>query len=108
MSRVWLEKITPTRAVHSYQQLIKKLFSANKKIKKGKIILKLNLSWTKFYPGCSTPPWQLEGVIRGLLDLGFSPKQIVPVENKTVVTDVYQGAKNHYWDKICKKYFKDS
>lgn len=71
---------------------------------KGKIILKLNLSWTKFYPACSTPPWQLEGVIKGLLDLGFSPRNIIPVENKTVVTDVYQGTKNHAWDKILKKY----
>jgi len=68
------------------------------------VVIKLNLSWTKFYPACSSPPWQLEGVIKGLLDLGFSPKQIVPVENRTVVTDVYRGAKNHYWGKVCRGY----
>ena len=26
--------------------------------------LKINISWHFFYPGCSTTPWQLDGVIR--------------------------------------------
>ncbi len=25
--------------------------------------LKINVSWHFFYPACSTPPWQLDGVI---------------------------------------------
>ncbi|MGD2176872.1 MAG: DUF362 domain-containing protein, partial [Anaerolineae bacterium] len=29
-------------------------------------ILKVNISWQTWYPACSTAPWQLEGVIRGL------------------------------------------
>lgn len=100
MSEVWVKKTSPKKVIDDYRFLITKLWR-----KSGDpIIVKLNLSWTKFYPACSSPPWQLEGVIRGLLDLGFPPKQIIPVENKTVVTDVYRGAKNHFWDRICKKY----
>ena len=32
--------------------------------------LKINISWHYFYPACSTTPWQLEGVIRAMLEDG--------------------------------------
>ena len=99
-SKVFVYHTTPDKIVADYQKLIKNLVA----FKPRPVIIKLNLSWTKFYPACSSPPWQLEGTIRGLLSLGFSPKQIIPVENRTVVTNVYQGAENHFWDKVCKKY----
>ena len=25
-------------------------------------LLKLNLSWTKYFPSCSSQPWQVDGV----------------------------------------------
>ncbi|MGB6864094.1 MAG: hypothetical protein WBE11_00235, partial [Candidatus Aminicenantaceae bacterium] len=25
-------------------------------------LIKLNLSWTKYFPSCSSEPWQLDGV----------------------------------------------
>lgn len=104
MSRVYIKKTKPTSVLGDYQQLLRETISQSPLDSKKSVILKLNLSWTKLYPACSTPPWQLEGVIEGLLDLGFSSQKIIPVENKTVVTDVYQGTKNHGWDKILKKY----
>jgi len=108
-SKVFVFQTTPESILDDYRLILKKLWLKNKtnkidRINKTPVIVKLNLSWTKFYPACSSPPWQVEGVIRGLLDLGFKPKEIIPVENRTVVTNVYQGAKNHFWDKICKKY----
>src|SRR5437773_410260 len=33
------------------------------------LILKLNLSWTKYFPACSSQPWQVEGVGRNSLHL---------------------------------------
>src|SRR5581483_4620641 len=27
--------------------------------------LKVNISWQRYYPACSTSPWQLDGTIRG-------------------------------------------
>lgn len=103
MGKVIIEKTKPETVLADYRRLVKKV--VGKKAKRNeKIVLKVNLSWTKFFPGCSTPPWQLEGVILGLLDLGVKAKNIIPVENKTVVTDVYKGSKNHYWDKVCRKY----
>ena len=41
--------------------------------------LKINISWHFFYPGCSTTPWQLEGVIRCLKRLGrYRSRRCVP------------------------------
>ena len=35
----------------------------------GQLLLKLNLSWTKYFPACSTQPWQLDGVLNTLVDV---------------------------------------
>ena len=47
--------------------------------KKNETLLKVNISWDKYYPGCSTAPWQLEGVIKKLQDSGFS--EIISAHN---------------------------
>ena len=68
------------------------------------ILLKLNLSWTKYFPACSTQPWQLEGVIKTLLEDGYNPEKIYPVENKTVVTNPVKGALNNKWLPVMERY----
>ncbi len=67
-------------------------------------LIKLNLSWTKYFPSCSTQPWQLEGVIKTMLEDGYPKERLIPIENKTVVTDPWKGAKNNKWDLIFQKY----
>ncbi|MFQ5701274.1 MAG: DUF362 domain-containing protein, partial [Acidobacteriota bacterium] len=67
-------------------------------------LLKLNLSWTKYFPSCSTQPWQLEGVVRTLLDDGYARQDLIPVENKTVVTDPWKGARNNRWLPVLERY----
>jgi len=68
------------------------------------ILVKLNLSWTKFFPACSTPPWQLEGVVRTMIQDGWDPARLIPIENKTVVTNPRLGARNNKWLPVLKKY----
>jgi uncharacterized protein (DUF362 family) len=68
------------------------------------LLLKLNLSWTKYFPSCSSQPWQLEGVIRHLLDRGYRREQILPIENKTVVTNPRKGARNNLWMPVLDRY----
>src|SRR3954453_16091949 len=65
-------------------------------LKKGSTtILKDNISWHYPFPGANTTPWQLEGSILGLRNLGF--RDLVCVQNKTVVTDAFKGEDlNHY------------
>jgi len=70
--------------------------------KRHETVLKLNLSWSLYYPSCSTQPWQLDGVLKALIDDGY--KNIHPVENRTVVTDVMKGAIGNRWMPILKKY----
>lgn len=67
-------------------------------------LLKLNLSWTKYFPACSSQPWQLEGVVRTLLEDNFDPETLFPVENKTVVTNPRKGAKNNLWLPVLERY----
>jgi uncharacterized protein (DUF362 family) len=70
-------------------------------------ILKLNLSWTKYYPACSTQPWQLDGVLAALRDDGVDMSRVIPVENKTVVTDPWVGAHNNRWLPVLDRYELD-
>jgi uncharacterized protein (DUF362 family) len=60
-------------------------------------LLKLNLSWTLYFPACSSQPWQVEGVVRGLLDSGYDRSRLLAIENKTVVTDPWEGARRNLW-----------
>jgi uncharacterized protein (DUF362 family) len=58
-------------------------------------ILKDNISWHFPFPGANTTPWQMEGVIRSLHAGGY--RDLVCVQNKTVVTNAFKGEDlNHY------------
>ncbi len=58
-------------------------------------ILKDNISWHFPFPGANTTPWQLEGSIVALREAGY--RELVCVQNKTVVTDAFKGEDlNHY------------
>lgn len=65
------------------------------------VILKLNLSWSLFFPACSTTVWQLEGVLRVLVGDGF---RVFPVEDQTVVTHPWRGAYANKWLPVFEKY----
>jgi len=53
--------------------------------------LKINISWQHWYPACSTAPWQLEGVIRALLNAGYPAESLYGAHNKTVVVSAKRG-----------------
>jgi uncharacterized protein (DUF362 family) len=72
--------------------------------KDADVLLKLNLSWTKYFPACSSQPWQLEGVVRGLLAAGYPRDRLLPIENKTVVTDPRKGCRNNLWEPVLAHY----
>ncbi|MDP7588801.1 MAG: DUF362 domain-containing protein [Dehalococcoidia bacterium] len=54
-----------------------------------KTLLKVNISWQHWYPGCSTTPWQIEGVAKALESRGH--KDLVAAHNGTVVVNSYEG-----------------
>jgi uncharacterized protein (DUF362 family) len=55
------------------------------------LALKINITWHKWYPACSTTPWQLEGVIKTLLDDGYDRSKIYGAHNRTVVVSAKEG-----------------
>jgi uncharacterized protein (DUF362 family) len=57
--------------------------------------LKVNISWHFFYPGSSTTPWQLEGVIRAMKKDGYDPNLIHACHNRTVVIDAHFGEREN-------------
>jgi uncharacterized protein (DUF362 family) len=65
-------------------------------------ILKDNISWHFPFPAANTTPWQLEGTVRALHAEGF--KDVVCVQNKTVVTDAFKGEDLNGYVPIFKAY----
>jgi uncharacterized protein (DUF362 family) len=57
--------------------------------------LKVNISWHFFYPGSSTTPWQLEGVIGAMKRDGYDPALIHACHNRTVVIDAHLGEREN-------------
>jgi uncharacterized protein (DUF362 family) len=69
--------------------------------KERETLLKVNISWQHYYPGCSTSPWQLDGVIGALKGSGY--QQIRPVQNGTVVVDSHEGERGNKHDRVFRK-----
>jgi uncharacterized protein (DUF362 family) len=63
--------------------------------KEADTALKVNISWHFFYPGSSTTPWQLEGVIRALKQDGYHSDLIHACHNRTVVIDAHLGEREN-------------
>ena len=57
--------------------------------------LKVNISWHFFFPGSSTVPWQLDGVIRALKADGYDPSLVHACHNRTVVIDAHLGEREN-------------
>jgi uncharacterized protein (DUF362 family) len=101
-SLVAVVKTSPETVLEDYKKVMQ-IAKYGKVIKKDRgTIIKLNLSWNLFYPACSSPPWQVEGVLKTLTDDGY--KKLIAVENKTVVTDAIKGCQQNKWDPIFKRY----
>ena len=57
--------------------------------------LKINISWHFFFPGSSTTPWQLDGVIRAMKRDGYDSSRIHGCHNRTVVIDAHFGEREN-------------
>jgi uncharacterized protein (DUF362 family) len=103
-ARVAVIKTAPETVLDDYHRLLDLAGYQNGLDFSTDTILKLNLSWTKYFPACSSQPWQVEGVVKSLLADGFPKEKLFPVENKTVVTNPVKGAANNLWTPILERY----
>jgi len=103
-SQIFVIKTSPKTVLEDYAKLMKMSEYEKYYQKRHKIIIKLNLSWSKFFPACSSPPWQVEGVLKTMIEDGYNPKKIFTAENRTVVTNIEKGLKGNKWKPIIEKY----
>src|SRR5512136_615705 len=100
-AKVAVLRTQPESVLEDYRRLLK-LADADEFLVRGKTtILKDNISWHYPMPSANTTPWQLEGTILGLRDLGYS--DLSCVQNRTVVIDTYKGEDLNQYVPIFKK-----
>ena len=90
-SKVAILRTTPGTILADYHELMNLAGYQDVVAKDADTALKVNISWHFFFPGASTTPWQLEGVIRGMKKDGYSPGLIHACHNRTVVIDAHFG-----------------
>jgi uncharacterized protein (DUF362 family) len=97
-------RTTPETVLADYRRVMELAAYEKHLTGERELLLKLNLSWTKYFPSCSSQPWQVEGVVKTLLEDRYTPETLLPVENKTVVTNPIKGARNNGWLPVLDKY----
>ncbi len=103
-SKVAVLRTTPETAVQDFGRLMELADMRAELRPEATTLLKVNISWHVYYPACSTSPWQLEGVIKGLLAAGFDPTRILAAQNSTVVVDPHIGVRNNKLEPVLDKY----
>lgn len=103
-SQVAVLRTRPETVVADYGRLMRLVKYDQALPRDQDLIVKLNLSWTKYFPACSSQPWQVDGVLSALLEDGYDRARIFPVENKTVVTNPVEGCRNNKWDPVLRRH----
>ena len=103
-SKVAVLKTTPATAVADFGRLMELADMRQELDPKQTTLLKINISWHVYYPACSTTPWQLDGVIRGLLAAGFDKSRILAAQNSTVVVDPHVGNRNNKLESVLESF----
>ena len=103
-ARVAVVRTRPETVVADYARVMDLAGYRNTLSRDRDTLIKLNLSWTKYFPSCSSQPWQVDGVIGKMLADGFARSRLIPVENKTVVTNPREGCRNNRWEPVLQKH----
>ncbi|MFQ5669965.1 MAG: DUF362 domain-containing protein [Acidobacteriota bacterium] len=94
-SRVAVLRTSPRRVLADYHRVMNLAGYQDEVVREADTALKVNISWHFFFPGSSTTPWQLEGVIRCLKQDGYDPELIHACHNRTVVIDARLGEREN-------------
>ena len=94
-SKVAILKTNPETVLADYHRLMNLAGYQEVIDKEVDTALKINISWHFFYPGSSTTPWQLDGVVRAMKKDGYNPDLIHGCHNRTVVIDSHLGEREN-------------
>lgn len=101
-SKVAVLKTKPETVIDDYIRLMELAEFTDSLDVSATTILKDNISWHFPFPGANTTPWQLEATILGLQKYNY--KDIICVQNKTVVTNAFKGEDLNKYIPVFKKY----
>ncbi len=102
--KVAVLRTRPETVVEDYRRLMRLAGYEASLPKDHDTFLKINISWQTWYPACSSAPWQVEGVVRTLLEDGYDREGLMAAHNKTVVVDAYVGERNNGHKAVVDKY----
>ena len=88
-------KTQPATVLRDYHELLNLADYQNVVDRSVDTALKVNISWHFFFPGSSTTPWQLDGVVRAMKRDGYDPSLIHACHNRTVVIDAHLGEREN-------------
>ena len=94
-SKVAVLRTSPRTVLEDYHRLMNLAGYQDVVAKDTDTALKINISWHFFFPGSSTTPWQLDGVIRAMKRDGYDPNLIHACHNRTVVIDAHLGEREN-------------
>src|SRR5215213_4625608 len=94
-SKVAILRTSPATVLRDYHSLMNLAGYQDVLAKDADTALKVNISWHFFYPGSSTTPWQLDGVIKAMKQDGFDPALMHACHNRTVVIDARLGEREN-------------
>jgi uncharacterized protein (DUF362 family) len=103
-SIVAVVKTRPETVLEDYSRLLHLARYQDYLPKENPLALKINISWHYWYPGVSTTPWQLEGVIKTLLADGYPKEKIYGCHNRTVVVSAKRGESENKQKAVLDKY----
>jgi len=92
---VALLRTRPETVLRDYHELMNLAGYQDVVARDADTALKVNISWHFFFPGSSTTPWQLDGVIRAMLRDGYDPARLHACHNRTVVIDARLGEREN-------------
>ena len=95
-------KTKPQTVVEDYGRLMQMAGFESALPKTADTILKINISWHHWFPGCSTTPWQFDGIITAMKAAGY--QNLIPAQNRTVVVDPKVGAVRNHLDTVARKH----
>ncbi len=102
--QVAILRTQPDTVLDDYARLMELVRYQDNLPKDKETLLKINISWQIWYPGCSTAPWQLEGVVKKLIADGYARERITATHNDTVVVNGREGQLNNRHKFVQDKY----
>lgn len=103
-ARVAILRTSPGTVLRDYHEVMNLAGYQQVVDRSADTALKVNISWHFFFPGSSTTPWQLEGVIRAMLADGYDRSLVHACHNRTVVIDAHLGERENKQVNVVEKY----